>query len=48
MAAVRHLGLRDRAIFLADYETWGPNLSSCKKEKNVHRNEQSLGRLKFL
>ena len=33
MAAVRHLGLRDRAILFADSETWGPNLTSCKKEK---------------
>ena len=48
MAAVRHLGLRDRAIFLADYETWGPNLTSCKKEKYRHRNAQSLGCFKFI
>ena len=48
MAAAHHFGLRDRSKFFADSETWGPSLASCKKEKNRHRNEQSLGCFKFI
>ena len=43
MAAVRHLGLGDANNSISDSEHWGLDLSSCIKDKNRHRNEQSLG-----
>ena len=40
MAAIRHLGLGDPANFISDFETWGHDISSCKKWRLWYRNEQ--------